>query len=344
VKKMPNRMNTFIFDRAHLSDWLWRGLRSYYTSTPSQKNTPFSPYYRLITNQDAIFNGLARFYEEIVPESGQLIFRQVVGDVLREHANDERAPVRALEDLIYLIERIRATESLNALVPSIGVGYIGQLHPGLLPEAIGMLRMLAPSRDAYEAAHGLVYSINFNETHLFEILKILITCEPTQAANIVVEFEPRFERLRKQANNKSSKEIETFIHDREDLVDYIMDVAPVSWIEDLWEIASKLPDQNYLFNLIFMNKSKIISSSEQELAGGYENKEEYICGGKIVHLRYTPERYYLMEYINRILVNREMARPIDPKYIQDKGISAYELEGIQRTYKMIGSMSKENTS
>ena len=110
MSKSPINKELARFDRAQFADWLWRGLRSFYASPPSDRSGAFDYVGPLIRKQETLCEGLALVYQDYVPESRQLLFRLAVGDVLRNHANNSNAPLSAFQDLIYLLARIRATE------------------------------------------------------------------------------------------------------------------------------------------------------------------------------------------------------------------------------------------
>ena len=146
------------FDRSEFADWLWRGLQSFYALPPSGRNRAFDDFGLLIRQQESVVEGLACIYEDHVQKSRKLLFRQAVGDALRNQGNAESSPLQAIQDLIYLLSRIRATESLDSLLPTVGAGMLGKRHPDIFFETFAALKSLTPSMQAYKAARNLVNS------------------------------------------------------------------------------------------------------------------------------------------------------------------------------------------
>lgn len=198
------------FDREKFADWLWRGLRSFYTSPSSERIRTFDGAGILIVQQESLCEGLARVYEECTQEPKQVMFRQAIGDVLRDQANNPNAPFDAFRDLIYLIARIRATESLSALLPTVGTGYLGKHYPNILYDTVAVLRSLAPSTQAYKTAFSLINCANFDDGYLFEAMKVLVECEPSCASEIVLKLEPRLSQLRQAAQERGGDEWTAF--------------------------------------------------------------------------------------------------------------------------------------
>jgi hypothetical protein len=239
------------FTREEFADWLWRGLQLFYSSPPSNKINAFDDVGYLILQQESVCEGLAYVYENYVPESKRLLFRQAIGDVLRERGSINSEPINAFLDLIYLTARINATESLSALLPIIGNGPMGKQNPDVFFDTFAVLRSLAPSIHAYEAAFDLINSANFDDGYIFEAIKVLVECEPSQTAKFILFLEPRLSQLRKETRELGGDEWLTFCEVAVDWVQHILKLAPISWLKELWEEASHDSDQLWLFSLIF---------------------------------------------------------------------------------------------
>lgn len=249
IKKMFSE-----FDREAYADWLWRGLLQFYVSL-SADSAAFDPVSSLIRQQETISEGLAQIYEEYIPANKKLMFRQAIGDVLRDHSNNEDVPVVAFQDLIYLIARIKATESLGALVPTVGSGLLGKRHPEILYESFSVLKYLAPSSSAFGTAFALVDSANFDDGYLFEAMNVLIECEPSHTSEIVLKLEPRITKLRKIILGLDDRdEWGAFCEAADEWSEHALKLGPKSWLSKLWEQAEHSPEQTWLFELLFGNK------------------------------------------------------------------------------------------
>lgn len=244
-----------LYDREKFADWLWRGLHSFYTVSPVERATTFDNAGHLILQYESICEGIAAIYEDFVPANKQLSFRQAIGDVLREKSADHSDLLPAFQDLIYLIIRLKANESLSALLPTVGNGVLGQRYPDILYETITALGSLAPSDYAYKTAFNLIDSANFDDGYLFEAIKVLVECKPSDTAKIVLTFEPRLTQLYMKTKHIGGVEFKVFCDAAEDWAEFLLSRGTISWLSELWKKASHLPDQVWIFNFLFGNKS-----------------------------------------------------------------------------------------
>lgn len=238
-------------DREQFADWLWRGLRSFYTGPASARGRAFDHLGAFILQQESIVEGIARVYEEYVPEAKQLLYRQALGDVLRNQANVPEAPMPAFQNIIYLMARIKAVESLDALVPTVGTGYMGRRAPEILYETMAALRYLAPSQQAYNVVGELISSPNFDDGYLFEAMKVLIECQPSLTTKTVLNLLPRLNRLREKAMELGGEEAKACEEATRDWVEHIAHYAPLPQIKSLYEQASHAPSEVWLFRALF---------------------------------------------------------------------------------------------
>ncbi|OGF74345.1 hypothetical protein A2Z63_02125 [Candidatus Giovannonibacteria bacterium RIFCSPLOWO2_02_44_8] len=131
----------------------------------------------LIRRYDSSVEGLARVYETCVPKDRRKIFRQAIGDVLRLKGNNEDAPPGVFEDLIYLIERINATEALGAIAPTVSNGLLGEKNPEIIYSTVSLLSTLSPSSMVYKAICDLRDGVNFDRRYAADVRKILTACK-----------------------------------------------------------------------------------------------------------------------------------------------------------------------
>ncbi len=269
MKKDKTIMIFSQFTREEFADWLWRGLQSFYSSQPSERDSAFDYVGYFINQQESVFDGIARVYKEFIIESKQLMFRQAIGDVLREQANNQSAPLPAFQDLIYLIAKIRDQESLNAILPTIGNGFISKKYPDILYETLATLRLLAPSNHAFNTASELIDCVNFNEGYLFEAIKVLAECEPSNISAIILKLEPRINQLRQSVFELDQDEKIAFYDAANDCVRHLLKFGTITWIKDFWENASHSIDQIWLFELLFDNEDIPINLIYEEKNDSY---------------------------------------------------------------------------
>lgn len=280
MNKNTNKKNFQKFDREQFADWLRRGLQAFYKFPPSDRAMAFEFVGLHIVQQLSVSAGLAFVYENFVPRANQLKFRQAIGDVMRKFANDATVPKAAFSDLIYLIMRIRASESLNALFPVVGNGLIGKKYPDVLYEAITALRSLAPDTAAYDTARNLINSTNFDDGYLFEATKVLVECEPSQTSKVVLDFEPRLSELHQRTHRLGCNEWSEFCEAADDWACDILKLKPISALQELWVKADFSARQSWLLDVLFFNKSIPVDLRYDESSDKYFMK----CLGKIVQV------------------------------------------------------------
>ncbi len=315
-------------DRKGYTDWLSQEFRSIYSSSAFERAHAFSPLYQLIPQQETICEDLAHFYENYLPESGKLKFRQAIGTVLHAQANNLDASPPVILALIRLLGRIKATESLNALVqtidnepllakvrateslialaPTIDKRPIKRQRLGILDETIAVLKMLAPSSDVYQAAFDLANCISFDDGYLFQVMKVMVECEPSRAATIVLTFEPRLSRLQQASLDLGGSAWKAFHEVAEDWAQHMMTVAPISWVKDLWQEASHEWDQIWLFEYIFKNKAKPIALREE-----FPDRISIECEQEILPLKASRKEYNTLKYIETILAANQFLNEVN---------------------------------
>ena len=254
------------FDREQFADWMWRGLKSFYTSAISERRDSFDGAGMLVVQSETPTEGLAIIYEECVPELGQLQFRQAIGDVLRIYGNDEDNFGPAFNDLIYLISRIKANESLSALLSTVGSGRLGKLHPEFFYSTFAVLRSLAPSTQAYNTALQLVNSKNFDEGYLFETLNVLVACEPHRVSEILLSFSARLNDLQNQVIKMDENEIDAFNRAAHNWANHTLRIASIAWITDFITQTRNLADQLWLLEFVFNNKKTSVRCGYEQFS------------------------------------------------------------------------------
>lgn len=283
------------YDRKKFADWIWRGLQAFYTVPPAKRAATFDNAGGLILQYESVCEGIAAIYEKFVPANKQLSFRQAIGDVLREKSPDYSDLFPAFQDIIYLIIRLKATESLSALLPTVGSGVLGKQHPDILYETITALRYLAPSENSYKITSKLIDSVNFDDGYLFEAMKVLIECKPDYTANIVLELEPRLTQLYKKTKDIGEDEFKIFCGVAEDWAKFILKRGIISWPSKLWEKASHSTDQVWLFSYLFGNKSAPV------VLNRYRSSDAYWINyrSKKVHVKVSKKDYYTRSMLLR---------------------------------------------
>lgn len=200
-----------------VSSWLWHTLELHYSPQirNEKERQDFEDFWGV---HDAPVEGIGNIYANLQTEKHKLLFRQSIGNVLTQHADDKDAPPDALRDLIYLISTTKAVESLNSLVPTIGNGSLGKKHPEYLYETLAVLMDLSPSPEAQATTSQLVDCPNFDDGYIFSAIGILAQGDPSNVFNLLARFQPRIESLRQTVRDLGGAEWTAFTDCLDDLI------------------------------------------------------------------------------------------------------------------------------
>ena len=210
------------FDESDFTEWLACGFRLFYAqqrpadeSNPifSQpfaefdsahllRNLPFDFAYFLIGRKESLLDDLEDIYERYVPDDKKVLFRRSLGRLLRQCVGDGQLPEEVASDVIYLMVKVRAHESLESLAPSIGRGRYGKDRAWLQYEAISVLKALLPSKEAIDGLQNLVTSPNFSASFSFDVLAALCRADPTNWIASFTMMSGYIDELMKQAQQR----------------------------------------------------------------------------------------------------------------------------------------------
>jgi hypothetical protein len=136
---------------------------------------------------------------EILPESSRIHLREGIERLFRQ-AEPNDFSIDALGDLIDLTGLTRSFSAMRAFVPVLGSGpwsEIGDdLHSPLIYKALAALLMHERSREAGDAARGLLTSSCFIDEHVVTAYIILLRCTPELWARDLALVRGRLSRLR----------------------------------------------------------------------------------------------------------------------------------------------------
>ncbi|MFH1401936.1 MAG: hypothetical protein ABIG40_03175 [Parcubacteria group bacterium] len=200
------------------AEWLWQILCAFY---PKLDWLKFGDLENFVTRYESSVIGLAEIYYEHVPDDKKPMFRKAIGELLHEKSNDEKASTGAMEDLVYLIARIKALESAMALSVAVGTGLLGKRYPEILDSAFASLEALSPSKESCEATLKLINSENFDTGYFFSALEILIRYKPSEAASIIKKHLPDLIKLKVTAKKLGAKEWEAYLFAKEDFIEFL---------------------------------------------------------------------------------------------------------------------------
>ncbi|MBN1997281.1 hypothetical protein JW935_07005 [candidate division KSB1 bacterium] len=338
-------MNNYIiellkgYDREKFADWLWRGLLSFYSSQSEQENA-FEDVGSFVLSKESVCEGLAQIYECCVPSNNKLFFRQAIGDVVREHGNDPGAPLDAFRDLIYLMIRIKAYESLDSLVPTVGSGALGKQYPEIQYDAISALRSLVPSNKVRDVMSQLISCPNFSNDFIFEVVMVMVECDPSYAADIILRFEPQMRQLLKDSKQLGEDETNEFWEMAYYCAYYILQLGPIAWLTELWEKADH-SEQRWLFDVIFKNPLFPIFI-ESELSGSY-----FIQVGSKRERLNTRNDYNLEKYLTiRRISFQSVSRTATLLAKDEKSVMPQDAEGYRNNLRKLipyGTTSTKST-
>ena len=141
------------------------------------------------SNQESFLSGLTSIYTDYIPEDQKIFFRQAIGDVLRQNSMAGLfTRIDPVEDLLYLMANVRATESSEAIVSTIGKSDLGKKFPELIYSSLAALKKLASCGDVSSSVEDFIKTHNFNSAYLFSALEILMSCSPDDAVEILKKY------------------------------------------------------------------------------------------------------------------------------------------------------------
>jgi hypothetical protein len=197
-------------DQEAIGKWLWKGLSTLYSSAPLYSYKGFAPADGYMGFGESNLDDLRKIYESIFDEQTKKRFRQSIGDLLVAHKNDTKVPYEVIRDLIYLIERAGAVESLASLSLAVGEGSITKKHPEFVYEAISVLMAFTyPPRETQPAMIALVKANHFREDFIFQIAEGLGRCGFSKHDEFFGELKKRLDRLYRQARKNGGKDFAT---------------------------------------------------------------------------------------------------------------------------------------
>jgi hypothetical protein len=188
------------FQESDFCDWLSRGLKAFYARKQVQNSAdgarsgllsdsltseavatvPFDFAYPLIGRRESLLDDIQYIYNQHIPDEKKIVFRLSIGRLFRQCVGDDRFPEPAVSDLIYLMAKVKAHESLECLAPVIGRGKYGQQKKWLQYEAIAIFKALLPAKEAVEGLRNLVTLPNFCAGYSFDVLTALCRADPAR--------------------------------------------------------------------------------------------------------------------------------------------------------------------
>lgn len=247
------------FSRDDFADWIWCGLSDLYSGDKEKKIRAFSPAGAVIRQFGAPVDGLAFVYQKLSSRVSKKKFRSALGDVLRSHC-DEEGILAPFKDILYLIAEIKAEESLKAIIPGVMNGRLGQTNPEILFDTIAILQYLAPSRYAFSVAEDIINSGFFKEDFFFDILKVLIECNPNDTAEMLLKYEARLSEMHETF--KGLGEEDAFYAAADELIEHALIYAPFTWVKKIWDKIEHCSRQSWFILQIFMNQNECILAEE----------------------------------------------------------------------------------
>ena len=172
-----------------------------------------------------------KVYNKFFSSRGKKMFREAIGDVLSGQINKPELSMEACKDLIYLISRINAEESLDSLV-----AFAGEAKPQdeNLYSTIAVLNDFKPSKKVYEVTEKLANSSNFNEGYLFEVIGLLVESQPSNTQDILGRFEERTKKLWNSLQD-IVEEKNAFLEAKDDCFERVSRIADVTQYKSFFD-------------------------------------------------------------------------------------------------------------
>lgn len=211
------------FDESEFTQWLRGGLIDYYShSSTSERNSPsaisistastkpFSFAYSMLGKTESLLDDIELLYEQYIIDDRKPLFRRCLGRLLKESLADGRFPDEGLSDIIYLMARVRAYESLEALPVVLGRGKLGHEKSWLQYEALSTLKSLLPSDIAVAMLRQTVTLPTFNVGFSLDVLLSLARAYPSDWLSSFRLLQPQVLSLRNSARETGPASLQQF--------------------------------------------------------------------------------------------------------------------------------------
>lgn len=250
---IPIRERFAQFQETDFCDWLSRGFKAFYAhsqfpnlagrtrsavnldsvTSNGKESRPFDFAFTHVGKKESLLDDLEYIYDQYVPNEKKIVFRLSVGRLLRQCVGDNLFPDPGFSDLIYLMAKVRAHESLECLAPVLGKGRFGQERKWLQYEAIATLKALLPAKEAVEGLRNLVTLPNFSPAFSFDILAALCRADPERWYSAFMLLRGHIASLHKQAQEIGGETIREVEDAARDFVKSFVEFMPTSAIGDL---------------------------------------------------------------------------------------------------------------
>lgn len=191
-RRKPVRMDELVaqchfrfsrFTEEDFANWLESGFRVYHTRLDGKQIGPDEPFgfvSGFIGFGDSLLDDLTQIFRKLVPEDQKPIFRKSIAKLLMKVVSREHFPFEAVRELIYLIERVGADESLPYLATVVQTGRYGAKSEWLQIDAIRVLKQMLGSADAVLGLYDLAAAENFKVELSLDVLESLCNYVPQE--------------------------------------------------------------------------------------------------------------------------------------------------------------------
>jgi hypothetical protein len=253
------------------ADWLEKRMIDFHTAEPKQKYALLN-WGEGINQWDGLVDALAGLYWQLCAPQ-QLLFRTAIGLVI-SRAKKDSFPANAMSDLILLIGRIHAHETLSPLVATIEVEHgWGESLPGIFFHTIAVMKTFENNGEVHQSARRLVQCKGFPGHFIFDLYQVLLANNQDEWANDLLFLTPW---------------LDSYIKWRPPVLNPVNSPGFVSWFESRMKILV----ENYFcnFDISTIAKNMVIFEKNPILI------DENSAGGILLQMLYQrsdPLKLYL---------------------------------------------------
>jgi hypothetical protein len=170
------------FEEDDFANWLESGFRVYHNRFEGNQIGPDQPFgfvSGFIGFGDSLLDDLTLIFLNLVPEDQKTLFRKSIARLLMKVVSRDDFPLEAVRELIYLIERVGASESLSCLATVVQTGRYGAPSEWLQVDAIRVLKQMLGSDKAVDGLYDIAALGAFKVELSFDVLEALCRYVPT---------------------------------------------------------------------------------------------------------------------------------------------------------------------
>jgi hypothetical protein len=242
-RRKPVRMDELVakchsrfsrFEEEDFANWLESGFRIYHNRLEGKQIGPDQPFEFVsgfIGFGDSLLDDLTLIFRNLVPEDKKTLFRKSIARLLMKVVSRDDFPLEAVRELIYLIERVGASESLSCLATVVQTGRYAAPSEWLQVDAIRVLKQMLGSGQAVEGLYELAALDEFKAELSLDVLESLCRYVPREWSQHVIKLAQKIATWYERTELADGNELEKFTVAENTLIATLVSTVTVPRIE-----------------------------------------------------------------------------------------------------------------